>query len=392
MLAILTTHPIQYQVPIWKALAARGKVPFKVLYMSDQGVKETFDPGFSRSLAWDIDLLGGYTSEWVPVHKGAQESFFGLRLKPGFASSLRKMGARRLWVQGWQVAAYWQAVALARRVGVDVWMRGDTNIRSNAGGIKQSLKRILLRRLFGQIDRFLCVGEANRQFYLKQGVSCARLAQAPHCVDNARFAAQADALRPERAALRQGWGIPEGAFCVLFSGKLIGKKRPLDLAEAVRRLGGVAAGRPVHLLFAGTGELESALREAAGGLSATFAGFLNQSEIVRAYTAADCLVLPSNAQETWGLVVNEAMASGLPCVVSDACGCSSDLVTPLRPDLSYPMGDTGALAGALANAAANPPDAELLRAHIARYDYVRTVETVEALYTQTAQKRRTVSA
>lgn len=60
MLVILTTHTIQYQVPIWKALAARGKVPFKVLYMSDQGLKERFAPGFGRTIAWDIDLLGGY--------------------------------------------------------------------------------------------------------------------------------------------------------------------------------------------------------------------------------------------------------------------------------------------------------------------------------------------
>jgi glycosyltransferase involved in cell wall biosynthesis len=386
MLAILTTHPIQYQVPIWKALAARGKVPFKVLYMSDQGLEKRFDPGFGQALAWDIDLLGGYEHEWVPVYKGErQDTFWSLRLKPGFANMLRNMGARVLWTQGWQVAAYWQAVAQARRAGVEVWMRGETNIRSNAGGFKQDIKRVVLRRLFHRVDRVLCVGEGNRQFYLRPGVREEQLAPAPYCVDNGRFATQADGLRAERAALRERWGIPAEAFCVLFSGKLIEAKRPLDLIEAVKRLNGAAAGKPLHILIAGTGELEAAMRAAAEGVGVSFAGFLNQSEIVQAYVTADCLVLPSSARETWGLVVNEAMASGLPCVVSDGCGCSGDLVLPLRPDLCYPAGDAGALAGAIANAAANPPDASVLRAHIARYDYMRTVETVEALYALTTQ-------
>jgi glycosyltransferase involved in cell wall biosynthesis len=58
---------------------------------------------------------------------------------------------------------------------------------------------------------------------------------------------------------------------------------------------------------------------------ASFAGFLNQREISQAYVAADCLVLPSDYGETWGLVVNEALASGLPCLVSEACGCAEDL-------------------------------------------------------------------
>jgi glycosyltransferase involved in cell wall biosynthesis len=58
---------------------------------------------------------------------------------------------------------------------------------------------------------------------------------------------------------------------------------------------------------------------------ASFAGFLNQKEISQAYVAADCLVLPSDYRETWGLVVNEALASGVPCLVSQACGCAEDL-------------------------------------------------------------------
>jgi glycosyltransferase involved in cell wall biosynthesis len=86
---------------------------------------------------------------------------------------------------------------------------------------------------------------------------------------------------------------------------------------------------------------------------ASFTGFLNQTEISRAYVAADCLVLPSDHGETWGLVVNEALASGLPCLVSDACGCAEDLV---GQQFSFPMGDVGVLATKLERLHSNMPN------------------------------------
>jgi glycosyltransferase involved in cell wall biosynthesis len=153
----------------------------------------------------------------------------------------------------------------------------------------------------------------------------------------------------------------------------------------------------MHLLWVGTGNLEAELRQRCqvyfdaekeksvnsprkgNEPGASFTGFLNQAEIGKAYVAADSLVL-SSAQETWGLVVNEAMASGLPCVVSNGCGCVEDLIEPIRPDLSYPFGDIAALEHAMASAIARPPDPGLLRAHIAKYDITQTIDTVERLY------------
>ena len=117
-----------------------------------------------------------------------------------------------------------------------------------------------------------------------------------------------------------------------------------------------------------------------GEPTASFVGFLNQSEISRAYVAADCLVLPSDAGETWGLVVNEAMASGLPCVVSNGCGCVEDLIAPIRPDLCYPLGDITALERAMAAAISDAPPPQLLRARVSEYDVSKTIDTIESLY------------
>jgi glycosyltransferase involved in cell wall biosynthesis len=402
LLAVLTTHPIQYQVPLWKALSFRGKIPFRVFYMSDLGLRCGFDPGFGRKLAWDIELLSGYDHEFIDVQAGpSQDSFLWLRLRRDFRDVLRELGVRVLWIQGWQVAAYWQAVREANRLGVEVWLRGETNLRSNSSGLLRFTKRAAVKRLLDCVDRFLYIGEANRQFYLAQGIRRDRLVSAPYCVDNARFAAQAISLRSQREVLRRHWRIPDDAFCFLFVGKLVRKKRPGDLVQAVRNLQ-KSSTRRLHILFVGTGELDEQLRQSCfvafdgghgdwsdrsgsveGSAPASFAGFLNQTEVSQAYVAADCLVLPSDSNETWGLVVNEAMASGLPCVASDGCGCAEDLILPIRPDLSYPVGDISLLQQALESVIANPPPKDLLELHIQSYDPLRTIETIERTYSAT---------
>lgn len=404
MLAVLTTHPIQYQTPIWKLIASRGRVPFKVYYLSDHGHALRHDPGFGQSISWDIDLLSGYDNSFVGVKTSLdQSSFWWLRLVENIASRARAEGATTLWLQGWQTAAYWQAVWQARRQGLDLWLRAETNLRSTGGG-RLSLPKSWAQSLYiQQFKKLLYIGEANKRFFLSRGAAPDRLAFAPYCIDNQRFKSQALMVRSERAALRARWAIPENAFCVVFVGKLISKKRPLDLVRAVASLGAKAQGRPVHILFVGSGELAGAARDACdvvydagavpalqpkkpGSPTASFAGFLNQSEIVAAYVAADCLVLPSEATETWGLVVNEALACGLPVAVSDACGCGDDLVRPFRPDLCFPLGDISGIAASILSLMHAPPGRDELASLIEKYDILRTVETIEKLYTTRLQE------
>ncbi|HWY51308.1 MAG TPA: glycosyltransferase family 4 protein [Chthoniobacterales bacterium] len=416
MLAILTTHPIQYQVPLWQALAKDGRVPFEVWYLTLHGTQPSHDREFGKEFAWDLEMLSGYPHRFLDVASGATpSSFWKCRLKEKLRDRIRKSGTRALWIQGWQVAAYWQAAWEAKAAGVEVWLRGESNDLAPTPWWKSPVKHIALGRLFDRIDRFLYIGSANRRLYQKFAVPNEKLFPAPYAVDNQRFAEQAEALRGQRSVVRGQWSIPNDAFCVLFCGKFIPKKRPMDLIAAVRLLGkerGAGCGEQakIHLLFAGSGELGDALRSRcdvvfdadahqrsedreqtsvassqlpAPGFrnpSASFAGFLNQTEISKAYDAADVLVLPSDYHETWGLVVNEAMASGLPCIVSDQCGCAEDL-GKISSNAIYECGNIKSLATELTTFAKHGKR-EVFARDLQYYSFDETVKTVADIWSR----------
>jgi len=399
MLAILTTHPIQYQVPLWQRLAADGRVPFEAWYLSEHATRLSRDVGFGKEFAWDIDMLKGYPYRILKTPAGATpNTFWHSRIVESLPKLFRETETRALWVNGWQVAAYWQAVWAAHRAGVQVWMRGESNalreqgsqrseerrkkLMSHAVNGRQMAKRLMLGQLFKRVDHFLCIGTANRELYRSYGVPESKLHMAMYAVDNERFARQASELRAKRKELRDQWSIPEDAYCVLFCGKFIPKKHPMDLVKAAQMLLASHPELKTHLLFAGSGELGGELRaachvvydaeasqrsEVRGQRSgpdnrelitdnakprASFTGFLNQTQVSRAYVAADCLVLPSDYSETWGLVVNEAMASGLPCIISDRCGCAPDLGQS-KGNLVFGFGDINHLANQLKTIAQN---------------------------------------
>jgi glycosyltransferase involved in cell wall biosynthesis len=171
----------------------------------------------------------------------------------------------------------------------------------------------------------------------------------PHFVDNDFFSERAVAARGrhEPDAIRRSLGLSPTSTVFAFAGKLIEKKRPLDF---VRALGlARAEGHDIQGLIIGSGPLDAEVRALVESLDVPvgFAGFRNQSELPAYFSAADALVLPSDAGETWGLVVNEAMACGLPACVSTSAGCSRDLIDEGRTGYVFPVGEVAQFAEAM---------------------------------------------
>jgi len=354
-LAYLVSHPIQYQAPLLRLIAAEPGISLKVFFRSPMGLKPYVDAGFGQSIAWDTPLLEGYDHEFLPA--------FGdpLRVTPylrpynhGLARRLRQGQFDALWVHGYARVYHWGAMLTAKRLGMRLLLRDEsTPISMPRGPIKRAAKRCFFAGLWALVDAALAIGSLNRRYYLEQGFDPARLFSMPYAVDNAHFRAGAERAAAGRAAFLASLGVAVDRPRIVFSGKLTPIKAPDVLLEAFARL---ADPKPT-LCFVGDGPLRAMLEARARALGISdrvcFAGFRNQRELPAFYEAADVFVLPSR-REPWGLVVNEAMNAGRAIVVSDRVGSGPDLVKPGENGAIVPVEDANALAAALADALSSP--------------------------------------
>lgn len=351
--AVVTSHPIQYQVPWLQKLAKREDIHLHVFFAmipdaSEQGRE------FGVAFDWDLPLLEGYEYSVLEnrSRRPSLTEFAGCDT-PQIYGEIRKGRFDAVIVNGWVVKTCLQALLACRASGTPCIVRGEANGLRPRAGWKRWMHRLLLM----QYRAHLAIGTNNRNYYLQLGVPAPRIFSTPYCVDNERFSMAADAWRraPGRLSLCERFGLAPDRATFLFSGKYVDKKRPGDIIRAVKCLAdaGIAS---LQVLMVGDGPLNDDLRTEARGLPIHFAGFLNQSEITAAYAVADCLVLPSDHGETWGLVVNEAMACGLPALVSDQVGSAVDLVDAARTGETFPCGDIAALAGLMSAYASRPED------------------------------------
>jgi glycosyltransferase involved in cell wall biosynthesis len=346
-LTAVLTHPVQYLAPWFRHVAAEPAIDLTVIYATvplpeQQGV------GFERAFTWDVDLTDGYRSRVLRPprrrdHVGAAR-FFGLDA-PAVGAAIAESRPHAALIPGWHATVLLRALIACRRLGVPAIYRGDSNLASSPGGWRRPLRALRTRLLLHLYSAWLAVGTRAREYLRRFGAAGELIFDSPHCVDGARFADAARAWQGEaRGPARAAAGVGASDFAVLFVGKLEAKKRVADLVRAIARLGPGAM-----LVVAGAGAEEPRLRALAASCGARVAwlGFVNQGELGRAYAIADCLALPSDGRETWGLVVNEALACGLPAVVSDRVGCAPDLVAPAETGEVHPCGDVAALAAAL---------------------------------------------
>ncbi|MEY5012281.1 MAG: hypothetical protein RLZZ253_3420 [Verrucomicrobiota bacterium] len=313
-IAVVVSHPVQYYVPLYRRLAMRPDVKLRVFYTWHSGAGPVRDAGFGRDVEWDIPLRTGY--EWELVENVARDPgthhFFGL-INPELVRQVLSWGPDMVHLTGYNFWSHLTGMIGLTRAGVPLLFRGDSHLLDEEPMWRQMLKRAMLGAVYGLPSVFLSVGKANREYWRKFGVPEDRICFCPHSVEVERFL-ESDAIYERDARQwRRQLGIPEGDLVLLFAGKLMARKRPLELMRAVRDLEGVV------LVVVGEGELEATVRAEMENWPARYRWlpFQNQSRMPVVYRLGDVMVLPSAHGETWGLAVNEAQACGRPVLVSE---------------------------------------------------------------------------
>ncbi len=340
-LAILASHPVQYNSPVFRLLAKHKDIELRVFYGWEGATSSSqADAGFGQKFQWDIPLLDGYDHEVLTNDGPTDVSHFKGLSSPDAIERITKWQPDALLVYGWSYRTHLNCLRhFSGRL--KIFFRGDSTLLDERPGWRKLARRIYLRRIYRHVDYALCVGSHNRDYFLTHGLTESQLLDAPHSIENERFA---DPDGIHEAAARE-WldklGISNGERTFLFAGKFEPKKAPLDLLNAFSKL------ESGHLLLAGSGELEEAMR-AVSSERVHYLGFQNQSQMPVVYRLGDVVILPSQGPgETWGLALNEAMACSRAVIGSDRCGGAADLIAPGENGEIFEAGNVGRLSSAM---------------------------------------------
>jgi glycosyltransferase involved in cell wall biosynthesis len=389
MLAVIETHPVQYHAPVYRAVQQQFGIPVTAIYGSDFSVAGYRDAEFGATFAWDTDLLSGYSSVFLSRSEpGAAPDLRTLSAR-GLRDALRSVDPRATMVVGYSPSFHRVAWREARALGRPLVFRGETtDVAVERSWPVAAARHAMLRLAYRRADACLYIGQHSRDHFTRHGVTRDRLFFSPYCVDESTFSAGEDTRADLRGRGRDELGVPDTAIVLLYSGKLSVRKGIDLLVPAIGILPEAERARLVIALL-GDGDLRARMVDDAARARVVVRplGFRNQRELSRFYHAADLLVLPSRASETWGLVTNEALLHGLPAVVSDRVGCAPDLVTDGMTGTVFAAGSAPALSAALRRAwplVGREDVREACRRRAAGYSVLRAAEGIAQAYRRVA--------
>jgi glycosyltransferase involved in cell wall biosynthesis len=367
-LAYLVSHPIQYQAPLLRRIAQEPDIDLTVFFGSDYSVRSYKDEDFGVEVKWDVPLLEGYRSEFLPLLLDTENVSATRPLNYGIVSRLRGKHADEkfdaLWVHGYATLNSLHGILAARMLGIPVLLRAEPWLKDRPRSwAKLTAKRCFFAVLRRLITVALPIGTLNTEYWREYLGEDLPLFLMPYAVDNAYFQQRSASAAATRAQLRAELNLDPSRPVILYASKLQTRKRCIDLVEAYAQLspGDGREPRP-YLLIVGDGEERIALEARArelGWESIRFLGFRNQSELPALFDLSSVFVLPSR-YEPWGLIVNEVMNAARPVIVSDDVGSYPDLVEDGVTGFVFPAGDVAALAGALRRVFATPDTASAM--------------------------------
>ena len=350
-LVVLTEIISPYRIPLFNALAQSTGVNPHVIFLAET------DPNLRQWRIYKEEIR--FSHQILPSWRKRLRGY-NVLLNRGVARALSAASPDAILCGGYSYIASWQALFWARSHNVPFLLWSESNLQDLRRGhlLVESLKA----EFFRKCSAFVVPGRSAREYLQAYKIPEDVIFTAPNAIENNLFAAEAAVVREDGAAFRKRLDLPDRYF--LFAGRLVREKGVFDLLSAYAKLD-PRVRQQVGLVFVGDGASRAQLEEQAVCISPgviRFAGFAHREQLARYYGLAQILVLPTYT-DTWGLVVNEGMACGLPVIVSRAAGCASDLVKENWNGLLVPPRDVSSLTSAMTYLASRPDLCGAMGAH-----------------------------
>lgn len=350
-LVLLTEIIAPYRISVFNVLARRAGLDLHVIFLAETDETLRQWRVYKNEICFSHQILPAW--RW----RAGKSS---LLINRGLWSALNQVSSQVIICGGYNYVASWEALLWARRHGVAFVLWSESNGQDARRGRPwvEFLKTYFLRHC----DRFVVPGRASFEYLRSLGSPEASILTAPDAVDNSLFATQAENTRVHATEFREKLGLP--SRFILFVGRLVPEKGIFDLLEAYAKLESSLRSE-VGLVFAGDGISKEELVQQAKRISPgaiCFPGFAQREDLAGLYALAETLVLPTHS-DPWGLVVNEAMACGLPIVVSSVAGCSADLVEDGWNGYVVPPRDSEKLSVAIDSLLRQPELKQTMSAH-----------------------------
>lgn len=375
-LVIVTEIISPYRIPLFNALAQNPDVDLHVIFLGETDPKLRQWQVYKQEINFSYQVLPSWRKR---IGK------YNALLNVGIQKALEQSAPEMILCGGYSYIASWQALRWARRNRVRFLLWSESNLQDLRRRYRfvEFLKKQFLKRC----DGFVVPGRSALEYLRAQGIGESCISIAPNAVDNDLFAKAAESARRDGPALRRELALPDRYF--LFVGRLVREKGVFELLSAYANLS-EQLGRETGLVFVGDGEARQELQSLAISISPSsgnvrFAGFAQREQLGAYYGLAAALVLPTYT-DTWGMVVNEAMACALPVIVSRAAGCAVDLVHENQNGLLVTPGDVHSLESAMRTLAQQRDLCEAMGVYSARHIQSYSPEKWSASIARTIRK------
>ncbi len=342
-LVILTEIISPYRIPLFNALAQHPEVDLHVIFLAET------DPSLRQWQIYKEEIQFSY--QVLPSWRKRVGKYNAL-LNRGVGRALAKAAPDVILCGGYSYIASWQALLWARAHKVPFFLWSESTSQDLRRG--HAMVEFLKSEFLAPVQRIRGAGTfgagipSGPRRSRKTSSLLRRMRSTTTSLPRAAAAARQNA-----AACRSELALPQRYF--LFVGRLVREKGVFELLSAYAKLD-ESIRRQVGLVFVGDGASRQQLEEQAASISPgaiRFAGFAQREQLATYYALAEMLILPTYT-DTWGLVVNEAMACGLPVILSRVAGCAADLVRENWNGLLVSPRDVSSLTSAMRSLASQP--------------------------------------